>query len=289
MRSGKRAIFCMSLFFFVCWLPASLVSGAEEKASSPEKAVIAVLGMKKITLEELNQFIEGLPENVRAIAQFRKPEMLDSLINRRLIFRYAEEKKMGELKAVKDYVKRARREIMIRLMVQGIEERSKPTEKEMKAEYEKNKHKFQEGGKVTASHIMVVSEKEAKDLIAKLENGSKFDELAKKYSMAPERANGGSLGTITRGHHKATGLPEVIEQTAFSLKPGTHSGVVRSQFGWHVVYTSAKNDTRQMSFDEARPKLEKEMREAKNTKTIRSLLGKLKANYKVKKFPGRIK
>ena len=136
---------------------------------------------------------------------------------------------------------------------------------------------------------MVSSEKEANDLISKLDKGSKFDELAKKYSLAPERANGGSLGEMSRGQHKTTGLPEVIEQTAFSLKPGAHSGAVKSQYGWHVVYTSAKNESRQKSFEEARPALEKDLEEKKRTQVIEDLIVKLKNDYKVKKFPEKIK
>ena len=59
-----------------------------------------------------------------------------------MIFEYAKNKKYGEKKAVKDYMRRARREIMIQVAVQEIEKSAKPTEKELKAEYQKNKQKF---------------------------------------------------------------------------------------------------------------------------------------------------
>ena len=98
--------------------------------------------------------------------------MLDTMLNRRMIFKYAENNKFGEKKAVKEYVRRARREIMIQMAIREIENSVKPAEKELKAEYLKNKQKFQVDGKVTASHIMVASEKEAKDLVAKLDKGS---------------------------------------------------------------------------------------------------------------------
>ncbi len=288
MRPVHRVILGSSLVILTCLLPSPPASGAEKKAISPENVVIATYGDEKVTLEELNNFLDGLPENIQAMARFRKAEMLDSLLNRLLIFRYAEDKRYGEKKAVKNYVRRARREIMIQVAIREIEKSVKPTEKELKAEYRKNKQKFQKGGKVTASHIMVMTEKEAKDLVAKLDKGSDFADLAKKYSLAPERDNGGSLGEMARGHHKTTGLPEVIETTAFSLKPGAYSGAVKSQFGWHVIYTTAKNDARQMSFGEVRPKLEKEMGDAKRSKAIEDLLAKLKSDYKIKKYPEKI-
>ena len=289
MRLVQRVILGSSLIILTCWLPAPPVSGAEKKAISPENVVIATYGDEKVTLDELNNFLDGLPENIQAMARLRKAEMLDSLLNRLMIYQYAEDKKYGEKKAVKDYVRRARREVMIRVAIEEIEKSVEPTEEELKAEYQKSKHKFQKGGKVTASHIMVMSEKEAKDLIAKLKKGSDFAELAKKYSLAPEREKGGSLGEMTRGHYKTTGLPEVIEATAFSLKPGAYSGAVKSQYGWHVIYATARNDARQLSFGEVRPKLEKEMGDAKRSKAIEDLLEKLKGGYKIKKYPERIK
>lgn len=289
MLPDKQVVILSFLFAsFFCLSPSAAIA-AEKKASPPERIVVATYGDEEITLEDLDLFISELPENIQAIAQFRKAEILDSMISRRMMFEYAKSKKYGDRKAVKDYVKRARREIMIQVAVQEVEKSSKPTEKELRAEYQKNKQKFKQEGKVTASHIMVATEKEAKDLISKLEKGSKFEELAKQYSLAPERANGGSLGEMTRGHHKTTGLPEVIEQTAFSLKPGTYSGAVKSEYGWHVIYTSAKDEARQLSFDEVRTTLEKELSGNMRTKALDKLISKLKRDHKVKKFPERIK
>jgi peptidyl-prolyl cis-trans isomerase C len=293
MLANFQTVIFILVLLVIGWLPASMVFGAEKNAEkkevSPDKVIIATVGKEKITLKDLNEFIDRLPENVQRVARLRKAEMLENLVNRHLIFEYAKAKNYDQKNAVKDYMIRAHRAVMIQVAVEEIEKSAKPTEKELKEEYQKSKQKFQEGGKVTASHIMVASEKEAKDLITKLEKGDKFDELAKKYSIAPERENGGSLGTITRGHHKTTGLPVIIEQTAFSLDAGAHSGVVRSQFGWHVVYASKKEDARQMSFEEARPKIEKEMGDAKRSKAVHALLSRLENEYKVKKFPDRVK
>jgi parvulin-like peptidyl-prolyl isomerase len=112
--------------------------------------------------------------------------------------------------------------------------------------------------------------------------------LAKKYSMAPERQMGGSLGAMTRGQHRTTGLPAVIEETAFSLKAGSFSGVVRSQFGWHIVHTSQKEKVRQLSFEEVRKFIQKILGISKRARRLEALLAKLSAEYKVKKYPGRI-
>ncbi|HBK80347.1 MAG TPA: hypothetical protein DDZ83_11900, partial [Nitrospinae bacterium] len=180
------------------------------------------------------------------------------------------------------------REIMIRVVMSDLNKKWAPTARELKDEYERNKKKFHQLGKVTASHIMVVSEKEAKELFEKLKKGANFAKLAKKYSMAPERQMGGSLGAMTRGQHRTTGLPAIIEETAFSLKAGSFSGVVRSQFGWHIVYTSQKEKVRQLSFKEVHKSIEESLGKSKRARRLEAMLAKLSAEYKVIKYPDRI-
>ena len=137
---------------------------------------------------------------------------------------------------------------------------------------------------MTAAHIMVASEKEAKDLLAKVAGGEDFAELAKKYSLAPERALGGSLGEMERGYSQRTGLPEIIEQTAFSLDPGAHSGIVRSIYGWHVVKTSKKEGAKQLGFSDVEGKITKEMSERNRQEAMRQKFLELTERYKVKRY-----
>ncbi|MFP6889782.1 MAG: peptidylprolyl isomerase [Nitrospinota bacterium] len=263
---------------------------AMRKIRPAQKNAAKHLFIRKVffIIADLDALIEGLPEKIRGMARIRRKDIFDSLLNRRLIFRQAEKLGVGNRKAVWDYVAWAQREIMIRVVMSDLNKKWAPTARELKDEYERNKKKFHQLGKVTASHIMVVSEKEAKELFGKLKNGANFAKLAKKYSMAPERQMGGSLGAMTRGQHRTTGLPAIIEETAFSLKAGSFSGVVRSQFGWHIVYTSQKEKVRQLSFKEVHKSIEESLGKSKRARRLEALLAKLSAEYKVKKYPDRI-
>jgi parvulin-like peptidyl-prolyl isomerase len=81
-------------------------------------------------------------------------------------------------------------------------------------------------------HILVQNEYEAQDLERKLESGSKFEDLAMKFSLCPSRQNQGDLGDLTG---KLSRLDEAFLEAAKKLKPGERSGPVRSRFGYHLI------------------------------------------------------
>ena len=277
----RIAALTLTIFFaFISTASAAPRSGSK----AVEENVVAHVGDMPITLDAFHAFIQQLPANMQAQADANKAAFLEALIQRRLMLRHADESNFLGTERVKMQIDRARREILIGEALRRIEEGARPKASDIRAEYERNKAKYTEGGKVTAAHIMVSSEKEAKDLLAKIVKGEDFAELAKKYSLAPERALGGSLGEMSRGHSKRTGLPEIIEQTAFSLDPGAHSGVVQSIYGWHVVKTSRKEGAKQLDFSEVAEKITKEMGERNRQEAMRQKFIELTERYEVKRY-----
>ncbi|MFQ5521234.1 MAG: peptidyl-prolyl cis-trans isomerase [Candidatus Methylomirabilia bacterium] len=276
-------VFLASLFS-----QATLGLGGEAGAAS-EKVVIATVGGAEITLEDLDRFIEQLPQNIRNYARSHKAEMLESLIDRRLMLRYAEAAGLDQSERVRREIAQARREMLIREAVRVVAEKARPTQKEVRAEYENNKVDYRVGEKVTAAHIMVATEEEAKALLVDLKKGVNFGDLAKQRSLAPERERGGSLGTMERGAHKLTGLPAIIEETAFSLEADTYSGVVKSVYGWHVVYTAEKDEGRQLSFEEARAKIAEQLGNEKRKIALENVLKELAETYTVQSYPDRLR
>jgi peptidyl-prolyl cis-trans isomerase C len=83
---------------------------------------------------------------------------------------------------------------------------------------------------VNCSHILVSSEKEAKDLMAKLNSGQSFPELAKKWSKCPSGKKGGELGWFGKGQMVAE-----FDKAAFEGEKGKIVGPVKTQFGWHLI------------------------------------------------------
>ena len=87
---------------------------------------------------------------------------------------------------------------------------------------------------IHAYHIVVATEAQAQNLLAKLRNGGRFTTLAQSLSIDDStRPNGGDLGWITRGTGSVL-WPEVAD-AAFALKPGQLSPIVHSPVGYHVI------------------------------------------------------
>jgi len=83
---------------------------------------------------------------------------------------------------------------------------------------------------VNAAHILVNSEKDAQNIMARLEKGENFEALAKRFSKCPSGKKGGNLGWFNKGDM----VPE-FENAAFSAKKGDIVGPVKTQFGYHII------------------------------------------------------
>jgi len=95
---------------------------------------------------------------------------------------------------------------------------------------------------VHARHILVMSEAEAMDMLVKLRSGESFATLAKQYSQDKGSGEiGGDLGFFPRGV-----MPAEIEAVAFALSPGQTSGIVKTDFGYHIVEVVEKDPARKV-------------------------------------------
>ena len=83
---------------------------------------------------------------------------------------------------------------------------------------------------VNAAHILVNSEKDAQNIMARLEKGEKFEDLAKRFSKCPSKSKGGNLGWFNKGQM----VPE-FENAAFSAQKGAVVGPVKTEFGYHII------------------------------------------------------
>jgi len=97
-------------------------------------------------------------------------------------------------------------------------------------------------------HILLASEADAMDVLLKLRSGGDFAALAKQYSQDKATSEtGGDLGFFPRGV-----MPIEIEAVAFALNPGQTSGIVKTDFGHHIIQVVERDPARPV-LDEMMP------------------------------------
>lgn len=114
--------------------------------------------------------------------------------------------------------------------------------------YQAHQKDYQVPEEVKVRHILIkvpagadaktdqAAKQKAEDLLKQIKAGADFAALAKKYSDDPgSKAQGGELGFIQRG----TTVP-AFEKAAFALQPGQVSGVVKTQYGYHIIKVEAR-------------------------------------------------
>ncbi|WP_170405663.1 peptidylprolyl isomerase [Ruegeria arenilitoris] len=130
------------------------------------------------------------------------------------------------------------------------------TDDAIQAAYDAQFADFQGEDEFNASHILVATEDEAKEIKAQLDDGADFAELAKEKSTGPSGPNGGALGWFGKGQM----VPE-FEQAVIGLEKGQVSDPVQTQFGWHVVVLNDKRKSEAPEFAAVRDELAQSVRQ----------------------------
>lgn len=140
------------------------------------------------------------------------------------------------------------------------------TDEQIATDYETNKDYYLEPAQVKASHILVRTKEEAQAVLDELKKGADFVELAKARSIDTGTAeNGGDLGYFGSG-----AMVEAFEKAAFALAPGQLSGIVETEFGFHVILCVDKKAEKMPTLEEARDKVIEKIKgeQAKNIDTL---------------------
>ena len=221
----------------------------------PPNTVVARVDGTELHLSDLEAAQQNLPPQAQKLPLEQiYPMLLDRLVDGALITEAGRKEHLEqdpELQVrLKRYEDRLIQEAYLNQAIKAAE-----TEDQLKARYQTFAKDTAGREEVHAQHILVKTEDEAKSVIAELDKGADFGELAKKYSTDPSASSGGDLGYF--GHDD---MVKAFTDAAFALSPGRYSKTpVKTEFGWHVIKVEDRRAGKPPSFEEAREQLSREL------------------------------
>ena len=231
---------------------------------------------QKVIDQTMNQFKKSSPMAAQQLSnpQFKK-EILQSIGMQQAIL--AEGNSQG-LEKSSQYQEKMQ-EVKPMIFAQILQEKNQGamTDAQAKIKYDEMKQKASNQKQYEVSHILVKDEKNAKDIIAKLEKGGNFADLAKKNSIDPgSKVKGGDLGWSDGSNFvpEFTKAMESLQKGKFTTTP------VKSQFGYHIiklVNTKTGAASPLPPFD----KMKDQIKQQAQMEKTREFFDGLKAKYKV--------
>jgi peptidyl-prolyl cis-trans isomerase C len=198
----------------------------------------------------------ALPEQYQQQIDLIFPALVERLIGLELLTQAGRDANLANdpevQKMMKDYEGQAIRQVyMTNLIHDGV------TDEEIKKRYDAYVAANPPKTEIHARHILLKTKEDAEAVIAELDKGADFAELAKKKSTDPAASNGGDLGYF---------LPEEMVKpfadAAMALEKGKYTEKpVQTEFGWHVILLEDKRERKVSTLDEMKPQLQSEIAE----------------------------
>ena len=248
---------------------------AAQPAAPAGDPVVAIVNGQTLHRSDVIASAQSLPAQYRDKVDEYFPALVDRLIDITLMVDEGRKEKLQddpEVKAlVTSYEDQAIREVLLRRQL-----KDKLSDAALKQKYDVMTKAVKPQEELRASHILVASEAEAKDIIAQLDKGADFAKLAKEKSKDPGATNGGDLGYFSDGDM----VPE-FWAAADKLNKGEYTKApVKSQFGWHVILLTDKRTKPTPTFDQVKDQLKDQVTQ----EIIAAYLGGLHKAAKIQKF-----
>ncbi|NDY90765.1 peptidylprolyl isomerase [Ideonella sp. TBM-1] len=212
---------------------------------------VAIVNGKAVPKTRLETLLQQASRSGQPVTPEMEARARDEVVLREIFAQEAERRGVGATAEYKAQLELLRQTVLIRELFAQYQKKNPATEAEARAEYDKVKATVS-GTEYRARHILVESEEEAKKLIAQIQGGANFEELAKKHSKDPGSGeNGGDLDFAKPDAY----VPE-FGQAMAALKKGELTATpVKTQFGWHIIRLEETREASFPSFDEVKPQL----------------------------------
>lgn len=234
-------------------------------ASTDDSKVLATVNSTPITQNTVNLYMEqrqrrspGSPADKKAV--------LEEIISLELVRQDGLSQGVDKSPEVQAQINLQRRAVVAAAAFQKQLEKNPITDEELKALYN---DKVQTGNEYKARHILVKDKETAEKLIAELDKGADFAELAKKNSTGPSGKTGGDLGWFA-----PKSMVKPFSDAVVGMEKGTYTKEpVKTQFGWHIILLEDTRTPTPPPYEQVKPQLEMMVRNQRVQDYIQGLRG----------------
>ena len=265
------------------YLPDAL-DGVERVFRKNFKEYVAFIGDEPITRLELEKELENIPPFARSQYETEegKQKLLKNLIQKHLLVKEAENRKMYLSSSYQEEMKRAREQALIRALYQNISQNISVDDKEIKEYYEKNKDsKYRIPASVTFRAIIVNSKETADTVYRLLKKGIDFDSVFNKYNTDEQlKATSGLKKDVPEN-----GKPQELVTAALKMKKGEISKPIRLEKENKYAVIRVEEEPKKASYrdlSEVKDEIRRNIQAEKTKKAWDSLIDSLWQKYNVK-------
>lgn len=245
-------------------------------------AVDRIISQQLIVKAAKEEKIEVKPEDVQTkidelAAQYPSKELFEQLMSQRGL----------DMDTLQEIMHRNLQLEGVIIAKQG--EFKAPTEEEIQVYYTENISQYKQPEQVRASHILLKTDtvnsadekakikKQLEQIALDIKSGkTTFAAAATEHSHCPSSAQGGDLSYFGKGQ-----MVKPFEDVAFSGKTGDISGIVETQFGYHIIQVTDKKEAKTFALTEVKENIVAELSESKKREAMEEFLQKARAEANV--------
>ncbi len=243
-------------------------------AHDNDDVVVATIDGEEVYLSQIKEIADKIPQYAELPFDMIYPHLLEKYITNQVILKSAQDAELQNNPEVRNIIKDARNAILSKAYLEKrINELATP--EKLKDLYLEEIKQIDRQDEVHARHILVRTEKEARDILIQLKAGADFQMLANTKSLDAEGGNGGDLGYF----QKNMMIPEFGE-AVFALKKGQLSQPIKTPFGWHIVLIEDRRLAPPPAFEDVQDQL----RQLFVERNIQSILKQEEERHHVQKL-----
>src|SRR2546422_79838 len=275
---------------------------------------VAIINGEAITAEKLDRLYDHMGAQMRAqyARNGGKAAFLETYLRKRLMIQEALKAGFDKRPDVQADFEAAKESVLFDRYVRDVVAAPIVTNAEIRQYYDQHPDDFVTPEQVKVRHIVIGPQARNKEeaqraieqiaaqlhaqnaavkstdpVVAAQMRVRNFAEMARKYSQDGSAESGGDLGWVNRGQ-----LDPTFEEAAFQMKKGVTSGVIQTNFGYHLIFVEDKKPAGTEPFEDAKPSIREflmNQHAADVMSAVTKLTNELRANSKIALHPENIR